>query len=206
MDDESALIARSQAGDLDAFNLLVDRYERQAYSLALRTLGDPDAAADAAQDAFISAWQNLKHLKGQNFRAWLLRIVINGCYDSLRARKRRPAQSLDQMLHDEEAPLELPDPAASPEDEALRLELQRAIQRGLETLPEDQRLALILVDVQGLDYEAAAQILRTQLGTIKSRLNRGRRKLRDWLKGQPELLGRRWRQYGEGESTTRRES
>lgn len=180
--EELALVTRSQQGDLDAFNNLVLAFQGQAYNLALRMLGDSASAEDAAQDAFISAYRNIGGFRGGNFRAWLLRIVSNACLDQLRASKRHRTEPLDPLVLDPPGHEELP------EDYALRQELGEEIRKGLDTLPPDQRLAVILVDMQGLDYEEAAQVTQSTLGTVKSRLARGRARLRDHLRARPELL------------------
>jgi RNA polymerase sigma-70 factor (ECF subfamily) len=179
-DDE--LIQRSRRGDLDCFNQLVERYQRQVYNLSLRMLGNAQAAEDATQDAFVSAFKGIGRFRGGSFRAWLLRIAANACRDQLRLMRRRPTTSLEAL------PLELQfdGHAPSPEDYALRQELGEEIRRALATLPADQRLAVILRDIVGLDYAEIAQATASSLGTVKSRLSRGRAKLRDYLRHHRE--------------------
>lgn len=192
--EEQRLITAAQRGNVDDFNALVRMYETRVYTLCYRMLGDGDSAADAAQDAFISAFRNIKRFRGGSFRSWMLRIATNTCYDVLRARKRRPTTSLD-IDEDEEdvgSPLQIADPSESPDDTAMRHELASAIQDGLEKLPEDQRIVLILSDVQGFAYEEIAEVTDTNLGTVKSRLSRARSRLRTILKGE-ELLPVRYR-------------
>jgi RNA polymerase sigma factor (sigma-70 family) len=197
VNEEQRLVEAGQRGDVEAFNQIVRLYEGRVYNLCYRMLGDPDAAADAAQDSFISAYRNLRSFRGGVFRSWLLRIATNNCYDVLRARKRRPATSLDAAREpdDEGAGFDIADTAESPDDFALRRELGAAIQQGLAALPDDQRIVVILSDVQGMAYEEIAQITSTNLGTVKSRLSRGRARLRDLLK-QGELLPARYRHEG----------
>jgi RNA polymerase sigma-70 factor (ECF subfamily) len=197
-DEERRLIEVAQRGDVESFNELVRLYEGRVYNLCYRMLGDAESAADAAQDAFLSAFRNLRSFRGGSFRSWMLRIATNTCYDALRARKRRPAVSLDVETEDEEdsAPLQIADTAESPDDFALRRELAVAIQQGLAVLPDEQRIVLILSDIQGLAYEEIAQITNTNLGTVKSRLSRGRARLRDVLKAG-ELLPARYRHESE---------
>ncbi|OGO08483.1 MAG: hypothetical protein A2Y61_01960 [Chloroflexi bacterium RBG_13_60_13] len=175
--DDSELVENSKRGDLDSFNELVERYQRMAYGLALRMLGDPGAAEDATQDALFSAWKNIKGLRGGNFRAWLLRITANACRDELRRLKRRPAIPLESLPFEPAAP----PTSESPEDYVLRREVQAQIQEGLAGLPSDQRLAVILCDIQGLSYEEIASVMKCSLGTVKSRISRGRGQLRDYL-------------------------
>lgn len=193
-DEEQRLVAAAQRGDLDTFNALVQLYEGRVYNLCFRMLGDPDSAADAAQDAFLSAFRNLRGFRGGSFRSWMLRIATNACYDVLRARKRRPSVSLDAEVDDDQdgSPLQIADTAETPTDFALRRELAAAIQQGLGALPEEQRVILILSDIEGLAYDEIAQITNTNIGTVKSRLSRGRARLRDVLKAG-ELLPARYR-------------
>ncbi len=196
-DEERRLVERAQRGDVESFNALVRAYEGRVYNLCYRMLGDADSAADAAQDAFLAAFRNLRSFRGGSFRSWMLRIATNACYDQLRARKRRPTVSLDEGDDDQESsPLQIADLAESPTDFALRRELAAAIQRGLSELPDEQRIILVLSDIEGLAYDEIAQITNTNLGTVKSRLSRGRARLRDVLKAG-ELLPARYRHEGE---------
>jgi RNA polymerase sigma-70 factor (ECF subfamily) len=189
--DEIELIAYAQKGDLDSFNRLVFTYQDLVYNQALRMLGESEPAQDATQDAFIAAYRNLKQYRGGSFRAWLLRIVTNACYDELRRRQRRPTtpfEPVDEEGEEIESPEWMIDPEEQPEGQALRRELQAAIQHCLDDLPPEFREAVILVDVQGFDYIEAAQASGKPLGTIKSRLARARDRLRDCLKGFGELI------------------
>jgi len=189
--DETYLIQSAQKGDLDAFNRLVLAYQDIVYNQAYRLLGDEDSAADAAQEAFISAYRHITSYRGGSFRAWLLRIVTNASYDDLRQRQRRPTTSLEPVDEDGEeveSPHWMADTSALPEDEAERAEMGRAINDCLQGLPEEFRTAVVLVDVQGMDYSEAAEVLGKPIGTIKSRLARARLRLRDCLHGFWELL------------------
>jgi RNA polymerase sigma factor (sigma-70 family) len=193
--DESQLITDSQRGDVRAFNLLVERYQVRVYNLAYRMLGDPDAAADVTQDAFLSAYRNIRRYRGGSFASWLLRIATNASYDQLRLRQRRPTSSIDAMLDDDEdhAPRQFEDQGESPDERSLRNELADEIQRGLNALDPDQRLAIILSDIQGYSYDEISAATGWPLGTVKSRLSRGRAQLREVLR-QGELLPARFRQ------------
>jgi RNA polymerase sigma-70 factor (ECF subfamily) len=193
--DEAGLIAAAQQGQMDAFNELVLAYQHQVYNLAYRILGDPASASDAAQETFISAFQNIARFRGGSFRSYLLRIVSNRCYDELRRRKRRPATSFEDFGEeaDEETNPALINGRERPEEYAERQEMARVIQAGIETLPPDQRVALVLSDVQGLSYQEIAEVTDVSLGTVKSRLARARGKLRDHLRSQGELLPTRYR-------------
>lgn len=193
--DESALIAAAQEGDREAFNQLVVHHQSLAYNVAYRVLGDADAAADATQDAFLSAYRAIPRFRGGSFRSWLMRIVTNACYDQLRVKKRRPTTSIDEDEDPDREEWNV-DPGERPEAFVLRQELGQAIQRGLETLPPDQRTVVVLSDIQGMSYEEIAETMSTSLGTVKSRLNRGRSKLRNYLIQNVELLPARYRLYG----------
>ncbi|RMF39530.1 MAG: sigma-70 family RNA polymerase sigma factor [Anaerolineae bacterium] len=189
--DEDTLISLAQQGDLDAFNQLVLAYQDLAYHCAYRIMGESDAAEDATQDAFISAFRKLDSFRGGSFRAWLLRIVTNRCYDVLRYRRRRPIANLnptDQHGEEIESPPWLADSGESPEERATRMELNQAIQHCLQDLPPVFRTVAVLVDVQGMDYEEAAHIIGKPLGTVKSRLSRARARLRNCLQQFWELL------------------
>ena len=189
--DEPTLIRDAQRGDLEAFNSLVLAYQTQVYNTALRILNDEDLAADASQEAFLSAFRALNSYRGGSFRAWLLRTVTNACYDELRRKKRRPTTPLEPETEDGEeveAPRWLADPNASPEDQLDRDELEHAIQHCLENLPIEFRAVVVLADIQGLDYSEIAVAVKKPLGTIKSRLARARLRLRECLRGFWELL------------------
>lgn len=195
--DESQLIADSQRGDVRAFNVLVEHYQTRLYNLCYRMLGDPDAAADVTQDAFLSAFRNIRRYRGGSFVAWMMRIATNGCYDQLRARQRRPTSSIDALLDDEDhAPRQFEDTGESPDERSLRNELAGEIQRGLGELDADQRLAIVLSDIQGFSYDEISAVTGWPLGTVKSRLSRGRAQLRNVLR-QGELLPARYRQTPE---------
>jgi RNA polymerase sigma-70 factor (ECF subfamily) len=193
--DEPTCIHAAQRGDVAAFNQLVRAYQAQVYRTAYRVLGDAAAAEDATQDALLAAYKHIRDFRGGSFKAWLLRIVTNTCYDQLRARQRRPTASLDAMLlnPDQPAPGLERATAESPHEVAERHELGALIQRGLDTLPYEQRVTLVLIDIEGLSYEEAANVLATNLGTIKSRLSRARAALRDFLVQQGELVPARYR-------------
>jgi RNA polymerase sigma-70 factor (ECF subfamily) len=191
--DEPDLIARSQDGDVQAFNLLVERYQNRLYGLSYRMLNDADAAADATQDSFLSAFRNIRRYRGGSFVAWLLRIATNTCYDQLRARKRRPQTSLDAFDPElDDTPRQFTDPGEAPDERTIRDELAREIERQLQTLPDDQRLAVVLSDIQGYSYDEISTVTGWPLGTVKSRLSRGRMHLRDALRAG-ELLPTHYR-------------
>ena len=199
--DEPALITAARKGDLDSFNTLVLAYQHQVYNLAYRIMGEAASASDATQEAFISAWRHIGSFRGGSFKAWLLRIVTNACYDELRRVKRRPASSLESLYVEDPTPdADLPpSQLESPEAFTQRRELNRAIQAGIAQLPPDQRIALVLSDVQGMSYEEIAEATSANLGTVKSRLSRARARLRDLLVEHGELLPVEYRLQGKGE-------
>jgi RNA polymerase sigma-70 factor (ECF subfamily) len=187
--DEPKLIEQAQAGDVQAFNTLVLHYQDRVYNLAYRIMGEPGGAADATQEAFISAYKSLNSFRGGSFKSWLLRIVTNACYDELRYRKRRPQSSLDEITEENESSALLhSEKTLGPEAHQQRAELVSAIELCLDDLPEDQRAATVLCDVEGYDYSEIAEIMSTSLGTVKSRISRARSKLRDCLQMSRELL------------------
>ncbi|HYN86960.1 MAG TPA: sigma-70 family RNA polymerase sigma factor [Ardenticatenaceae bacterium] len=196
-DDELATAARR--GDRAAFNRLVGRYQSLAYNIAYRVLHDADAAADATQEAFLAAFRRIDQFHGGSFKAWLARIVTNQCYDSLRYQKRRPTASLDALLLEPDDPPALRAHAPDRPDEVfLQRELAGWLQTIIMQLPPDQRVALVLADVQGFSYEEIAEATEVELGTVKSRLSRARRRVRDLLQAQPELLPAKYRFEGNG--------
>lgn len=178
-------VAAAKRGSRTAFNQLVLSYQELAYNVALRLVGNAEVAADVTQDAFLSAFRHLDQFKTGSFRAWLLRIVTNGSYDAIRARQRHRDESLDELV--EATPYDAIDPGELPERIALRREQIDGINAVIQTLPVDQRSVLVLADVHGLSYEEIAAVLEINLGTVKSRLNRARGRLREVLMGHPEL-------------------
>ncbi len=198
--DEIALISSAQRGDLDAFNTLVLAYQDMLFNTAVRILGDDELAADATQDAFLSAFKGLNTFRGGSFKAWLLRTVTNTCYDELRRKKRRPTTPLEPDSSDGDemdSPRWLADPGLTPEQSAEAVELEHAIQHCLDHLPVEFRAVVVMADLQGLDYTEVASAIRAPLGTIKSRLARARLRLRECLQGFAELLPAHMRLEGE---------
>ena len=185
------MIRAAQQGDLEAFNQLVLNYENLLFRIALNILNDEDAAADATQEAFLSAFRSLGLFRGGSLRGWLTRIAVNACYDQLRYLRRRPTQPLEQV--DDfgdvmDSALRLADPARLPLEQVEQRELEHAIHQCLERLAPKYRTVTILVDVQGLSYEEAAAVLRVPVGTIKSRLARARLALRSALAAYQDLF------------------
>lgn len=189
--NEQALISDAQGGNLDAFNTLILHYQDNVFNTALRILGDEDQAADAAQDAFISAFKAIKSFRGGSFKAWLMRTVTNACYDELRRKKRRPTTPLEPETDDGEemdSPRWLADPNMTPDQVAEADELEHAIQHCLDNLPVEFKTVVVMADIQGMDYSEVASSVRIPLGTVKSRLARARLRLQECLQGFAELL------------------
>ena len=196
-------MVQDRGGRSSCYNCVIETYQTQAFNLASRMLNDWALAEDALQEALFSGYRSFRQFRGDNLAAWIMRIVANQCRDMLRSRRARPTVPLDPLPSDADNPdstppgpsaVNVPSKEESPEDQAERGELNRAIQAGLNSLPEEQRLALLLVDVQGFSYEEAGVSMNCSLGTVKSRVSRGRRGLRDYLRNQGELLPSQFRQ------------
>ncbi|MBI5945804.1 MAG: sigma-70 family RNA polymerase sigma factor [Chloroflexi bacterium] len=201
--DETALIHSAQNGDLDSFNTLILHYQDSVFHTALRIIGDEDLAQDAAQEAFISAFRSISSFRGGSFKAWLMRMVTNACYDEFRRQKRRPTTPLEPDTADGEeidSPRWLADPNMTPAERSEAVELEHAIQHCLDALPTEFRTVVVLADIQGMDYSEVAAASHVPLGTIKSRLARARLRLRECLRGFEELLPSSFRLQEEGNS------
>ncbi len=180
------LLERARDGSLDAFNGLVDLYQDPLFALVVRMVPDRDQAADAVQEAFFSAFRNLRSFRGGSVRSWLSRIAINAAMDQQRLRKRRPSQPYPELEDDTWQPPAGPD--ADPERTALGIERGRVLHAALGTITPDQRNAIVLFDVEGYDYQEIAELTGVSLGTVKSRIHRGRLALRDCLAGSMSLF------------------
>ena len=184
---DERLVSLTKDGNLEAFNSLVERYQAAVFTLCLRLLGERQAAEDAAQEAFISGYRAISQFHEGNVKAWLLRIASNECKDELRRRSRKDAgASLDAMLENDDGPTEVPDPAAGIGELLERKELGAEIQRLLMLVPFDQRQAVVLCDLYGYRYEEVAEMTGASSGTVKSRIHRGREKLRQLIEANPE--------------------
>lgn len=179
MTEEQKWVAAAREGDQEAFAELVRLYEKRVLALTQRMCRNPEDAAEAAQEAFLAAWQGLKNFRGDSsFSTWLYRLASNACVDLLRREgKRQAAVSLD----DEELNLDLPSSLPSPQEEAERRELRERIEEGLRALPPEYRAALVLREIQQLRYDEISEALGLDIGTVKSRISRGRKRLRVFL-------------------------
>ncbi len=187
--NEIQLIQQAQFGNLEAFNALVLMYQDSLYNVAYRLMGDAESAADITQDALITAYRKLDTFHGGNFKAWLARIVTNLGYDELRRQKRRPADYLDDLPGgDSDDGAALPSPGLTPEQTMQENELHQAIHDCIQSLGADQRLVMVMSDIQGLSYQEIADSAGTNIGTVKSRLSRARLAVRRCLQQVAELL------------------
>ncbi len=179
MTQEQKWVDAAREGDQEAFEELVRLYEKRVLALTRRMCRNPEDAAEAAQEAFFAAWQGLKSFRGDSsFSTWLYRLASNACVDLLRREgKRQAAVSLD----DEDLNLDFPASLSSPQEEVERRELREQIEAGLRALPPSLREALILREMQQLRYDEIGEALGLDIGTVKSRISRGRKKLRAFL-------------------------
>jgi RNA polymerase sigma-70 factor (ECF subfamily) len=183
---DRALVEQSLGGNLDAFNRLVELYQDYLFALTVRVLADRDVAADAVQEAFFNAYRNLARFRGDSFKSWISRIALNAATDVLRNRKRKPADPYPEWEDDAWQPPA--DESASPERMAIARTRSRVIATALQQITPDQRTAIVLFDVEGYDYQEIADMTGVSLGTVKSRIHRGRLALRDLLAGDLELM------------------
>lgn len=182
-EEELRTVESVLGGDVNAFETLVLSYEKNVYNLALRMVKNPEDASDMAQEAFIRAYNSLASFRGESkFSVWLYRIVSNVCLDFLRSRSRHPTASLSvENDEGEETELDIPDESQSPEALLERRLTRDSVRRGLDALSEEYRQILLLREIQGLSYDEIAETLSMELGTVKSRIFRARKKLCDFL-------------------------
>ena len=180
------LLERAREGDLDAFNDLVVVYQDLLYALVVRMVPDRDQASDAVQEAFFSAYRNMEGFRGGSVRSWLSRIAINAAMDAQRLKKRRPADPYPELEDDTWQPPA--DPSADPVTTSLTKERHQALNRALAQITDDQRTAIVLYDVEGYDYAEIAELTGVSLGTVKSRIHRGRLALRGLLADRMDLF------------------
>ena len=180
------LLERARAGDLDAFNDLVACYQDRLYALVVRMVPDRDQAADAVQEAFFSAFRKMDSFRGGSVRSWLSRICVNAAMDAQRAKKRRPTQPYPELEDESWQP-----PAgaeADPVSTAMAAERTHVLKDALARITDDQRTAIVLFDVEGYDYAEIAGLTGVSLGTVKSRIHRGRLALRALLESRMDLF------------------
>ena len=188
-EEEYALVQRIQSGDGNAFGELMDAYQKQVYHLALRTVGNPEDAADMTQEAFLRAYRAIGSFRGDSkLSVWLYRLTQNVCIDFLRSRGRKPTVSLTvENETDEIQELDVADERFDPEEQYQRKALRDAVRRGLDSLPEEYRTILVLREISGLSYAEIGERLQLEEGTVKSRLFRARKKLCEFLQRDGNL-------------------
>ena len=182
-EQEASIVRKVLGGDANAFETLVLEYEKNVYNIALRMTGNSEDAADMTQEAFIKAYNSLQSFRGDSkFSVWLYWIVSNVCFDFLRSKNRRPTVSLSVEDDDgEDAQLDVADESQSPELLLDRKLTRDSVRRGLDSLPPDYRQILLLREIQGLSYDEIAQALSLEVGTVKSRIFRARKRLCTFL-------------------------
>jgi len=186
--NEEKLISRAAKGDASAFNELLTAHEKKMYAVCLRMCGNHEDAQDCLQESMLRVYRSISGFKGQSsFSTWLYRVTMNTCLDELRRRKSKPVTSLDGLLESGWSPS---DDFDTPEHHAVASEKRAEIQKSISELPEDMRAAVVLRDIQGFSYDEIAQMLGINVGTIKSRISRGREKLREKFLAKPELFDR----------------
>ena len=184
--DEKKLIERASGGDPSAFNRLMAQHENRMYAVALRMCANREDAQDCLQEAMLRVYRAIGSFKGQStFSTWVYRITMNTCLDELRRKKNRQNTSLDNLVDMGWSPT---DDGAGPEKQALMHEMREKMHGAIRELPDDMRAAVVLRDIQGFSYDEIAQMLEINVGTIKSRISRGREKLREKLKEYSELF------------------
>jgi RNA polymerase sigma-70 factor (ECF subfamily) len=180
------LVERARSGDLDAFNDLVGLYQNQLFALVARMVPDRDQASDAVQEAFFSAFRNLAGFRGGSVKSWLSRICVNAAMDAQRARRRRPVQPYPEFEDESWQPPS--GEADDPERLTVVAEQRRVLAAALAQITADQRASIVLFDVEGFDYGEIADLTGVSLGTVKSRIHRGRLALRQILEDRMELF------------------
>ena len=182
-EQEAQIVRRVLQGDVNAFEKLVTEYEKAVYAIAQRMTGNPEDAADMTQETFIKAYNSLQSFRGDSkFSVWLYRIASNVCLDFLRSRSRKQTVSLSvEDDEGEEAQLDIADESQSPEVLLERGLTRNAVRRGLDTLPPDYRQILLLREIQGLSYDEISTALGIDIGTVKSRIFRARKRLCTFL-------------------------
>jgi RNA polymerase sigma-70 factor (ECF subfamily) len=186
---DSILVERARAGDATAFNDIVAVHQDFLYALVARTVPDRDQADDVTQETFFRAWRQIGSFRGGSLRSWLARIAVNAAIDLQRARKRRPVQPYPELEDETWQPPTGED--ADPEATVTRAERVHVLSEALGRITPDQRAAIVLFDVEGFDYGEIAQMTGVSLGTVKSRIHRGRLALRDLLADRMELFRER---------------
>ena len=188
--EDTELVLVAKQSNLNAFNELVLKYQNQVFDHAYHLLGNYDIAEDVSQDAFILAFRRIHQHRGGSFRAWLFKIVTNLCYTEMRTWRRNTFQMLEPIDYEgevNESPRWMKDPRPVPEEEVEANDLRELLENSLKKLPYDYQMALSLIDIQELDYMEAASVMGVPIGTVKSRVARGRMQFRRILEAEDTL-------------------
>ena len=191
MEEEKTLIQQAQSGDVDAFEQLIDEHQKRIFSIAYRVAGNPDDAADMAQEVLVKIFKNLNKFKGDSkFSTWIYRVATNTCLDELKRIRRHPTYSLDQEIDTDEGSIsaDIMDEAPTPEQAAERKAVQNAVNAAIARLGDDHKKVIVLRDIQGFSYEEIAEMMNCSDGTVKSRISRARAQLKKILSQDRELF------------------
>lgn len=191
IDHEKLLLQKARQGDVEAFEKLIEAYQKKVFNIALRMLGNYDDAGDITQEVFIKAFRAIKDFREQAmFSTWIYKIATNSCLDELRKRKNKVLVSIDEDLKLDEGDLkkQIEDDKPTPDIEVERNEVKKIVNDAINELSEEHRIVIVLRDIQGFSYEEIAEITKSPPGTVKSRINRARRALKEKLKPHMELL------------------
>jgi len=189
--NEQLLLERSKAGDIAAFETLIEAYQKKIFNLAYRIVGNYDDAGDLAQEALIRIFRSIANFKEQSsFSTWVYRITTNVCLDDIRKKKNRRVLSLDEEIHVEDGEMkrQIMSDDPLPDEVAEKEELRHLVNSAIKGLPEEQRLVITLRDIQGLTYDEISEVLDCPSGTVKSRINRARQALKNVLLSKRELF------------------
>lgn len=190
-ESERKLIERVKNGDIEAFELLIEGCEKKVFNIAYRMLANYEDAKEIAQEVFLKAFRSISSFKGDSlFTTWIYRITTNLCLDEIRKRKNKKLVSLDEGIEYEghEIKRQIRHEGPSPEAEAENNEMKKAVMDSINALSEDYKTVIVMRDIQGFSYEEIAEIIKCPEGTIKSRINRARKTLKNILKQKKELL------------------
>lgn len=190
-ENDRSLLERAKKGDIGAFEQLVEGYQKKVFNITLRMMGNPDDASELTQEVFIRVYRSLRNFKEESqFSTWIYKIATNICLDELRKQKKRKVFSIDEEIKadDGETKRQIADDKPSPETVAEKNEVKKVVKDAIKSLPDEYRLVIVLRDIQGFSYDEIAKIVKCPEGTVKSRINRARKALKDILSNKKELF------------------
>ncbi|HEY9061590.1 MAG TPA: sigma-70 family RNA polymerase sigma factor [Pseudobacteroides sp.] len=190
-ENEKYLLGLSKKGDIEAFEMLMEKYQKKVFNIALRLLGNYDDASEVTQEVFIRIYKSIGSFKGESqISTWIYRIATNVCLDELRKRKRKWVMSLDEEYHKENGDyiIQVEDDKPTPDVVMEQKTIKSAVKNAIDKLSEKYKLIIILRDIQGFSYEEISEIVKTPVGTVKSRINRARLQLKELLLKEKELF------------------